>query len=97
MSAPLSRPSASSGAGESVRASSCGKLSGAHQRQLQSEKLLGGCCGGKGKGSGDGGSVGEGSGKGGGEVGGKGGGVSGVEDYGGGKHNGGSGNCSSGG
>jgi hypothetical protein len=33
MSAPLSRPSASSGAGESGCASSRGKLSGAHQRQ----------------------------------------------------------------
>jgi hypothetical protein len=40
MSAPLPRPSASSGAGESGRASSHGKLLGAHQQQIQCEKLL---------------------------------------------------------
>ena len=40
MLAPLPRPSASSGAGESGRASSHGKLSRAHQRQIQREKLL---------------------------------------------------------
>jgi hypothetical protein len=40
MSAPLPRPSASSGAVTSGRASSRGTLSGAHQRQIQCEKLL---------------------------------------------------------
>ncbi len=97
MLAHLPGPSASSGVGESGRASSRDKLSGAHQRQIQREKLLGGCCSGEGEDSGGGGSVGEGGGEGGGEVGGKGGGESGVKDGGGGKHDGGSGNCSCGG
>jgi hypothetical protein len=97
MSAPLPCPSASSGAGELSRASSRGKLSGAHQRQIQRESCWGGCCDGKGKGSGGGGSVREGGEEGGGKVGGEDDGDSGVKNGGGGKHKGGSGNCSGGG